>query len=272
MGFFFVEVQYWNKKHHCDCDLFCLLNAELILRRRLQALPAQQATPANQTPMLKQTQIKHRQNTVTQQKQTLSIRRDSASFSPSDVHTGAINTILARSCFTANTRPPVDVEPMFTMSTSPFISLATRVCFLSPSLFTPSKRRSRKKFTSSSVKISGSAPLWPSTCPTRRSARHRNGSIFVPAPINPPGTAYYGGWWWGGGRRKDEGGRRMMMMMMKRKGKRKRKKRDLLWDHWPRQTMTKCAKRLACIWFCRSRLSSRYPVGSCHLNENNDEI
>mmetsp|Transcript_6873 Transcript_6873/g.13822 ORF Transcript_6873/g.13822 Transcript_6873/m.13822 type:complete len:304 (-) Transcript_6873:343-1254(-) len=38
--------------------------------------------------------------------------------------------------------------------------------------------------------MSGSLPASPSTCPTRRSARVRVGSILVPTPMRPPGTAY----------------------------------------------------------------------------------
>ena len=40
-----------------------------------------------------------------------------------------------------------------------------------------------------SVNTLGSLSLWPSTWPTRRSARVSVGSIFVPTPIRPPGTA-----------------------------------------------------------------------------------
>lgn len=39
------------------------------------------------------------------------------------------------------------------------------------------------------MKILGRAPTAPNTCPTSRSARQRVGSIFVPTPIRPPGTA-----------------------------------------------------------------------------------
>lgn len=65
----------------------------------------------------------------------------------------------------------------------------TLLCF-SPSVFTPSSLRSKKKLISSSVKISGNFPTSPSTWPTSLSALQRVGSILVPTPIRPPGTAY----------------------------------------------------------------------------------
>lgn len=51
-------------------------------------------------------------------RQCFSTRRLNAIFSPTSVHTGLVRTILARSALTALTRPPVDSEPMFTISTS----------------------------------------------------------------------------------------------------------------------------------------------------------
>jgi len=48
-----------------------------------------------------------------------------AIFSFSEVHTGEMSKILARSCLTARILPPVDVDPMFTINTSPFTSLET---------------------------------------------------------------------------------------------------------------------------------------------------
>ena len=129
------------------------------------------------------------------------------------------------------TRPPVDVEPMFTISVSPLANLVTwsdtkknkiniqklnckiqvhtRICLPSPSALTPNKRRSRKKLISNSVNISGSLPTSPRTFvrnsenvffgwgegvhtwPTSLSPRQSVGSIFVPTPMRPPGTAYW---------------------------------------------------------------------------------
>lgn len=51
-------------------------------------------------------------------RQCFSTRRLRAIFSPTSVHTGLVRTILARSALTALTRPPVDSEPMLTISTS----------------------------------------------------------------------------------------------------------------------------------------------------------
>lgn len=51
-------------------------------------------------------------------RQCFSTRRLRAIFSPTSVQTGLVRTILARSALTALTRPPVDNEPMFTISTS----------------------------------------------------------------------------------------------------------------------------------------------------------
>lgn len=111
-----------------------------------------------------------------------------ATFSPTSVHAGPTRAIFARSDFTPMTFPPVAVDPMLIMRTSPFVNLATFVCFLS-SVLTPSNLRSRKKLISSSTYIDGKDPTAPSTIPTSRSALHSCGSIFVPTPINPPGTA-----------------------------------------------------------------------------------
>ena len=41
-----------------------------------------------------------------------------AIFSPTSVHTGWVSAILAKSAFTALTLPPVDSDPMLTISTS----------------------------------------------------------------------------------------------------------------------------------------------------------
>eukprot|EP00123_Amoebidium_parasiticum_P012219 comp21201_c0_seq1/m.28805 comp21201_c0_seq1/g.28805 ORF comp21201_c0_seq1/g.28805 comp21201_c0_seq1/m.28805 type:complete len:353 (+) comp21201_c0_seq1:732-1790(+) len=123
-------------------------------------------------------------------RQCFSTRRLRAIFSPTSVHTGEARVILAKSAFTATTRPPVDREPMFTINTSFLVSFTTLACFFSPSVRTPSNLRSRKYEISSSVKICGRFPTVPSTCPTMRSARQSVGSILVPTPIRPPGTAY----------------------------------------------------------------------------------
>lgn len=55
-------------------------------------------------------------------RQCLSILRERAIFSPSSVHTGCVRVILAKSALTAKTLPPVDKDPMFTMSISFFDS------------------------------------------------------------------------------------------------------------------------------------------------------
>mmetsp|Transcript_13089 Transcript_13089/g.31742 ORF Transcript_13089/g.31742 Transcript_13089/m.31742 type:complete len:363 (+) Transcript_13089:311-1399(+) len=123
-------------------------------------------------------------------RQCFSTRLESATFSPSFVHTGAVSCILHRSDLTAMTRAPVHMDPMFSISTSPLDSFATLPCFSLPCVRTPSNRRSKKKFTSSSVKTCGSLPTSPSTWPTSRSARVSVGSTVVPTPMSPPGTAY----------------------------------------------------------------------------------
>lgn len=51
-------------------------------------------------------------------RQCFSTRLLRAIFSPTSVHTGFVRTIFAKSALTALTRPPVDREPMFTISTS----------------------------------------------------------------------------------------------------------------------------------------------------------
>mmetsp|Transcript_236 Transcript_236/g.919 ORF Transcript_236/g.919 Transcript_236/m.919 type:complete len:354 (+) Transcript_236:200-1261(+) len=123
-------------------------------------------------------------------RQCFSTRRDSATFSPSLVHTGDVSCSLARSDLTATTRAPVHIDPMFSISTSALDNFATLPCFSLPCVRTPSSRRSRKKLTSSSVNTLGSLPTSPSTWPTSRSARVSVGSTVVPTPISPPGTAY----------------------------------------------------------------------------------
>mmetsp|Transcript_11437 Transcript_11437/g.41850 ORF Transcript_11437/g.41850 Transcript_11437/m.41850 type:complete len:253 (+) Transcript_11437:140-898(+) len=122
-------------------------------------------------------------------RQCLSTRRLRAIFSPSFVQTGDTSESLARSFFTASTFAPVHMEPMLSISTSCLLSLVTLLCFWSPCVRTPNSRRNKKKFTSNSVYTSGNVLTSPRTCPTKRSARVRVGSIVVPTPIKPPGTA-----------------------------------------------------------------------------------
>ena len=66
-----------------------------------------------------------------------------AIFSPTEVQTGVVRPILAKSAFTAITRPPVDKDPMFTIKTSFLLNLDTLAAFLSPSILTPKSRRSK---------------------------------------------------------------------------------------------------------------------------------
>src|SRR5882762_5920101 len=93
---------------------------------------------------------KHKINDSPTSRQCLSIRRDSATFSPTSVQAGDVNWILARSALTERTRPPVEVEPMLIRRSSFLASFATLVCFLS-SVLTPSRRRSRNMLISSSA-------------------------------------------------------------------------------------------------------------------------
>eukprot|EP01139_Manchomonas_bermudensis_P000144 Amastigsp_a134_413.p3 type:complete len:269 gc:universal Amastigsp_a134_413:1485-679(-) len=124
-------------------------------------------------------------------RQCFSTRRERAMRSLTEVHTGEVRTIFARSFLTASTRPPVEVEPMLTMRTSPLTRAWTREPLLVPVVLTPRSRRRRKNEISSSTKMSGSRlSLRPRTLPTRRSARQSVGSIIVPTPMSPPGTAY----------------------------------------------------------------------------------
>mmetsp|Transcript_26246 Transcript_26246/g.65626 ORF Transcript_26246/g.65626 Transcript_26246/m.65626 type:complete len:254 (+) Transcript_26246:103-864(+) len=123
--------------------------------------------------------------------QCLSIFLEMAIFSPTFVQTGLVSANLPKSCFTAMTRAPVLRDPMLTSRISPLVSFWTFACFASPSALTPMRRLSRKKLTSISPKMSGSLPTCPRTCPTMRSVRVRVGSIFVPTPMRPPGTAYW---------------------------------------------------------------------------------
>lgn len=51
-------------------------------------------------------------------RQCFSTRRLRAIFSPSSVHTGLVRMIFPKSALMALTLPPVDKDPMFTMSTS----------------------------------------------------------------------------------------------------------------------------------------------------------
>uniref|UniRef100_A0A7C9DVK1 Uncharacterized protein n=1 Tax=Opuntia streptacantha TaxID=393608 RepID=A0A7C9DVK1_OPUST len=122
-------------------------------------------------------------------RQCFSTLRLRAIFSPLLVQTGDVSCSLAKSFLTAMTLAPVDIDPMFNMRISPFVSLVTLPCFSVPLVLTPSSRRSRKKFTSSSTNTSGRDPTSPRTWPTNRSARVRVGSMVVPTPIRPPGTA-----------------------------------------------------------------------------------
>jgi hypothetical protein len=57
-------------------------------------------------------------------RQCFSIRRDSATFSPTSVHAGEVSRILARSPLTLRTRPPAEMEPMM-ISNSSFLSVWT---------------------------------------------------------------------------------------------------------------------------------------------------
>ncbi|RNA23535.1 hypothetical protein BpHYR1_030776 [Brachionus plicatilis] len=94
------------------------------------------------------------------------------------------------SFLTAVTLAPVLNEPMFSIKISPFSNFCTLAAFLSPSVLTPSKRLSKNELISMSEKICGSESIVPSAWPTIRSALHSSGSILVPTPIKPPGTAY----------------------------------------------------------------------------------
>lgn len=58
-------------------------------------------------------------------RQCLSMRRLRAIFSPISVHAGDVRKILAKSARTLMTRPPVEVDPMLTISTSFFASFWT---------------------------------------------------------------------------------------------------------------------------------------------------
>lgn len=80
-------------------------------------------------------------------RQCFSTLRLRAIFSPLLVHTGEVSCSLAKSFFTATTLAPVDIEPMFNMRISPFVSFVTLPCFSVPFVLTPSNRRSKKKFT-----------------------------------------------------------------------------------------------------------------------------
>ena len=102
-------------------------------------------------------------------RQCFSTRRLSAIFSPSRVHTGAINAILAMSFFTPTTFPPVLVEPMFTSNVSFLDNFWTFAPFPPSTEVTPNSRRRRKKLISTSEKTSGKCPFNPNTCPTTTS-------------------------------------------------------------------------------------------------------
>ena len=76
-------------------------------------------------------------------RQCFSILLLKATFSPSFVHAGLVNCNFAASALTATTFAPVAVDPIFTISTSFFASLATFACFPS-AVFTPSSLLSKK--------------------------------------------------------------------------------------------------------------------------------
>lgn len=80
-------------------------------------------------------------------RQCFSTLRLSAIFSPLLVHTGDVNCSLARSFFTAITRAPVDIDPIFSIRISPLASFDTFPCFSVPFVLTPISLRRRKKFT-----------------------------------------------------------------------------------------------------------------------------
>lgn len=62
---------------------------------------------------------------------------------------------------TAMTRPPVDSDPILTISTSPLLNFCTFAAFFPPSVRTPSNLRNRKYAISISANISGNVPTAP---------------------------------------------------------------------------------------------------------------
>mmetsp|Transcript_18559 Transcript_18559/g.70422 ORF Transcript_18559/g.70422 Transcript_18559/m.70422 type:complete len:220 (+) Transcript_18559:605-1264(+) len=95
-------------------------------------------------------------------RQFLSNLRERATFSPTVVHTGCTSSMTAWPPFTECTLPPVEVEPTFTMSASPRVSLAT-LTFLPPSALRPRRRARSVKLTVMEVYTTGNLPRWPST-------------------------------------------------------------------------------------------------------------
>lgn len=86
--------------------------------RKLSLLPFLNASPSTSVSMSNNPQDHSDKQLCNLYRQCFSTRRLRAIFSPTSVHTGLVRTILARSAFTALTRPPVDSEPMFTIRTS----------------------------------------------------------------------------------------------------------------------------------------------------------
>ena len=80
-------------------------------------------------------------------RQCFSTRRLNAIFSPLLVQTGEVSCNFAKSFFTAITRAPDDMDPMFNIRISPFVSFDTFPCFAEPYVLTPISRLKRKKFT-----------------------------------------------------------------------------------------------------------------------------
>jgi hypothetical protein len=75
-------------------------------------------------------------------RQCLSIRLDSAIFSPFSAHAGVVKAMVTSPPFRFTMRPPVCETPMLTKRVSPTASLATFAFFVS-SVLTPSSLRSR---------------------------------------------------------------------------------------------------------------------------------
>lgn len=114
-----------------------------------------------------------------------------AFFSLNSVHMWLTKIILPKLALTALTLPPVNRGPMSTMSTSFSDKFCTLSAFLSSLVCIPRSCLSRKQELSNSVKISSKAPAAPRTYPSIPSAQHKVGSVSVPAPIRPPGAAYW---------------------------------------------------------------------------------
>jgi hypothetical protein len=73
------------------------------------------------------------------------------------VHTGDVSCNFAKSFFTATTRAPVDIDPMFNIKISCLVSLETFPCLSVPLVLTPRSLRSKKKFTCKITVTQGSA-------------------------------------------------------------------------------------------------------------------